>query len=69
MKLTELEENCLEIALEYSLSDYESNLEYMVKYGFDAEELKYQRKLVKGLQRVQAKFLNELEEKNEYRRQ
>jgi hypothetical protein len=69
VKLTELEENCLEIALEYSLSDYESNLEYMVKYGFDAEELKYQRKLVKGLQRVQAKFLNELEEKNEYRRQ
>ena len=62
MKLTELEKNCLRVALQYSISDYETNLEEMVSYGFDAEDIKDQRQLVKGMQRIQTKLLNELKE-------
>ena len=61
MKLTKLEKNCLRVALEYSISDYETNLEEMVLYyGFNAEDIKEQRQLVKGMQRIQAKLLKEV---------
>ena len=60
MRLTKLEKNCLRIALQYSISDYETNLEDMVVYGFDAEDIKDQRQLVKGMQRVQTKLLKEV---------
>ena len=46
MRLTKLEKNCLRVALEYSISDYETNLEEMVLYyGFDAKDIKDQRQL------------------------
>ena len=60
MKFTDLEKNCLQVALQYSISDYETNLEEMVSYGFDAEEIKDQRQMVKGMQRVQKKLLKEI---------
>lgn len=61
MKLTKLEKNCLRVALEYSISDYETNLEEMVLYyGFNAEDIKEQRQLVRGMQRIQTKLLKEV---------
>ena len=63
MRLTELEKNCLRVALQYSISDYETNLEEMVLYyGFDAKDIKEQRQLVRGMQRIQTKLLNEFKE-------
>ena len=63
MRLTELEKNCLRVALEYSISDYETNLKEMVLYyGFDAKDIKEQRQLVRGMQRIQTKLLNEFKE-------
>ena len=51
----------MRVALEYSISDYETNLEEMVLYyGFDAKDIKDQRQLVKGMQRVQTKLLKEV---------
>ena len=61
MRLTKLEKNCLHVALEYSISDYETNLEEMVLYyGFDAKSVKEQRQLVRGMQRIQTKLLKEV---------
>jgi len=60
MKLTDLEKKCLRVALEYSLCDYEHHLEDIIGYGIDAEEIKDQRQMVKGMQRVQTKLLKEI---------
>ena len=64
MNLTKLEKECLRVALEYSICDYEENLKSIVSYGsplVNAEEIKRQRQLVNGMQRVQTKLTNQLE--------
>jgi len=64
VNLTKLEKECLRVALEYSICDYEENLKSIVSYGsslVNAEEIKRQRQLVNGMQRVQTKLTNQLE--------
>ena len=56
MKLTILEKQCLKVAIEYSISDYETQLRFLIENCVDKEEIKEQRKLLKGMQRIQNKL-------------
>ena len=60
MQLTPLEKECLREALEYSISDYEENLNTQIEYEFEPSSIKEQRKVLKGLQRIQSKLLQEI---------
>lgn len=64
MKLTPLEKKCLKEALIYAICDYEENLKYQIDNGFEPSEIKEQRQLLKGMERVQAKLLRRW--RNEY---
>ena len=56
MKLTILEKQCLKVAIEYSISDYETQLRFLIENCVNKEEIKEQRKLLKGMQRIQNKL-------------
>jgi hypothetical protein len=60
MQLTPLEKECLREALEYSICDYEENLNTQIEYEFEPSSIKQQRKVLKGLQRIQSKLLQEI---------
>ena len=60
MQLTPLEKECLREALEYSICDYEENLNTQIEYEFEPSSIKQQRKVLKGLQRIQLKLLQEI---------
>jgi|5_EtaG_2_1085323.scaffolds.fasta_scaffold39050_3 hypothetical protein len=56
MKLTPLETKCLREALIYAICDYEENLNYQIENDFDKSEIKVQRQLLKGMERVHSKL-------------
>ena len=73
MKLTKLELESLRMALEYSICDYESNLQFFIDnrelYNTDDTEvnksvnetdIKIARRELKGMQRAQDKLLREM---------
>lgn len=60
MKLTKLEKESLREALEYAICDYEENLNSQIEYDFEKSSIKQQRQVLKGLQRVQQKLLQEI---------
>ena len=60
MQLTPLEKECLREALEYSICDYEENLNTQIEYEFEPSSIKQQRKVLKGLQRIKSKLLQEI---------
>jgi len=74
MKLTKLELESLRMALEYSICDYESNLQFFIDnrelYNTDDDtevnksvnetDIKIARRELKGMQRVQQKLLQEI---------
>lgn len=65
MKLTPLETKCLREALIYAICDYEENLRYQVDNDFDKSEIKQQRQLLKGMERVHLKLeIQELKNDN-----
>ncbi len=56
MKLTPLETKCLREALIYAICDYEENLRYKIDNDFEKSEIKEQRQLLKGMERVHLKL-------------
>jgi hypothetical protein len=60
MKLTKLEKESLREALEYAICDYEENLNSQIEHDFEKSSIKQQRQVLKGLQRVQQKLLQEI---------
>jgi len=59
MKLTPLETKCLKEALIYAICDYEENLRYQIDNNFDKSEIKAQRQLLKGMDRVHTKLVKQ----------
>jgi len=64
MNLTPLETKCLKEALMYAICDYEEHLRYQIDNDFDKSEIKAQRQLLKGMDRVYTKLVKQ-ELKNE----
>ena len=65
MNLTKIEKQCLRVALEYSICDYETQLASLIDNDYsNKEDIAEQRQLVKGMQRIQTKLLNQQKEQD-----